>query len=106
MTAPMIEKVARAICAEANGPEGSAMFGVAWADYSTIYIGSAKAAIKAMDQSIDIEDLENDLAEADSLIASHAYTIDPNPPGEWPANSILKKAVLRHGKREARKWIA
>jgi hypothetical protein len=46
-----------------------------------------------------IERLERDLAEADALIATHAYTLDPAPRVRWPQGSVLEKAVFRHEHR-------
>jgi hypothetical protein len=58
---------------------------------------------------LHIERLELDLAEADALIAAHAYTIDPTPPEKWPDGSALKRAVFRHTHRELdaahRRWL-
>lgn len=48
-----------------------------------------------------IAKLENDLAEVDSVLATHAYTIDPNPRDKWPKGSILEKALSRHAQRRA-----
>lgn len=53
-----------------------------------------------------IERLEKDLAQADALIACHAYTIDPNPPETWPRGSILQDAVGRHNVRCAEERLA
>jgi hypothetical protein len=46
-----------------------------------------------------IAKLENDLAEVDAMISTHAYTIDPSPPQNWPKGSILAKAMHRHAQR-------
>ena len=53
-----------------------------------------------------IERLENDLAAADSLIATHAHTLDPSPPEKWPRGSILQAAVGRHTVRCAEERLA
>lgn len=46
-----------------------------------------------------IERVEQQLAEADALIACHAFTIDPTPPEHWPKGSILSAAIARHNVR-------
>ena len=46
-----------------------------------------------------IEGLERQLAEADGLIASHAFRIDSSDPSKWPAGSILRAAIDRHANR-------
>lgn len=47
-----------------------------------------------------IEGLERDLAETDSMLATHASTIDTRPAEKWPPGSILRKAIDRHCRRE------
>lgn len=53
-----------------------------------------------------IRRLEDDLAHADALIATHAYKIDPSPPDTWPAGSSLQAAIGRHAVRCAEESLA
>jgi hypothetical protein len=45
--------------------------------------------------------LAEELAELDAFVATHQYTLDRNPPALWPKDSILAKAIARHGARQA-----
>jgi hypothetical protein len=47
----------------------------------------------------DIMRLENQLAQADALISTHANSIDSRPRSTWPKDSILKAAIARHEAR-------
>lgn len=40
--------------------------------------------------------LERDLAEVDSLVATHRHSLDDTPRENWPKGSILEKALCRH----------
>lgn len=53
-----------------------------------------------------IEQLETDLALADSLISCHAFKIDSAPPETWPKGSILQAAIGRHAVRCAEERLA
>jgi hypothetical protein len=44
-------------------------------------------------------DLEEQLAKADALIATHANSIDNSHPSTWPKGSILAASINRHGIR-------
>ena len=46
--------------------------------------------------------LQTDLAEVDSMLSAHAFTIDRSPPDTWPKSSVLRKAIDRHAARVKR----
>jgi hypothetical protein len=54
----------------------------------------------------EVARLGNELAEADALIATHQFEIDRTPPGTWPPDGYLAKAVNRHLARLADPHLA
>ena len=49
----MIEKVARAMCADDSGPEGSTQFDFHWEEVGHCYMSNARAALNAMREPSD-----------------------------------------------------